>query len=136
MKNRSKKEKVECPACGRKFKTNSGNIPEHKAKYWNSFGSNTSESGNCNQNKSPFAPTTIVNKIDKVIINDCEVKAGDKVAFTTYPWKLNFQDWNELKEHTIANIYLMDNGKNYLELENIKDEYVPVNIFVKNFIKL
>ena len=131
----SKKEKITCPACGQKFKSNSGNLPEHKPSKYNTWG-NEMENGYCNQKRNPSTILKIVDKVDNVIINNFEIKAGDKVAFTTYPWKFDYQETNELKEHTITNIYLMDNNKFYLELEDVKDEYIPVHIFVKNFIKL
>jgi hypothetical protein len=130
-----KKDKVKCPGCGQKFKTNTGKIPKHKLSGWRAWGHPTID-GFCTQKKSHLSPLEIVSKVDNVEINGYVVTKGDTVAFTTYPWKVNYQDWHELKEHKVTNVYLMDNEKIYLELEDVKDNFIPVNMFAKNFIKL
>ena len=132
---KTKKETIVCPGCGKKFKTNHGNIPDHKpGKHYYYYG--TEVSGNCPQ-KKPFNHTPrIVKSVESVEINGYEIRRGDKVAFTTYPWKMAFQDWNDLVEHKVKEVYLMDNDHIYLSLEDVRDEYIPVRMFVKNFIKL
>lgn len=135
VKSPGKKDKVKCPGCGQKFKSNTGKVPKHKLSGWRAWGATTVD-GYCSQQKSHLAPLEIVNPVESVVINEFEVRKGDKVAFTTYPWKVAFQDWNELKEHTVKNVYLMDNQKIYLELEGIAERFVPARMFTKNFIKL
>lgn len=130
-----KKDKVKCPGCGQKFKSNTGKIPKHKLSGWKAWGVTTID-GYCTRTKSHSAPLEIVRAVDSVEINGYEVRKDDKIAFTTYPWTVPFQDWHELKEHTVTNVYLMDNEKIYLELEGVNDRFIPVNMFVKNFIKL
>ena len=130
-----KKDKVKCPGCGQKFKSNSGKVPQHKISGWRAYGVATVD-GYCSQKKPLLAPLEIVRKVDSVEINGYDVKKDDRVAFTTYPWKASYQDWHELKEHKVTNVYLMDNNKIYLELEDINDQFIPVHMFVKNFIKL
>lgn len=130
-KTPSKKKTVKCPGCGKKFKTNSGKIPEHKIRYYLS----KTEAPICTQKRPWHEKPIIVSKVDVVKINDYKISKGDTVAFTTYPWKFTFQEMSELKEHKIKEIYLMDDNKKYLELEGVED-FIPVSIFVYNFIKL
>jgi len=125
-----KKYIVECPACGRRFKSNNGKIPDHLPRF-----AKSKNTGNCHQIKDWRIPPKIEKELPLVEINTFEVRKGDAVAFTTYPNHVPFQDWQALTEHNVAGIYLMDNGHIYLKLKNI-DEYVPVRMFVRNFIKL
>lgn len=121
-----KKDKVKCPCCKKKFKSNNGIIPQHKELFGN---------GICTQVKGWASELEIVGRIESVTINDYIVKKGDSVAFTTYPWNLYFVNPSELKEYKVKDIYNMDNGKIYFEFYEVKD-LVPTHIFVKNFIKL
>lgn len=125
-----KKNIVKCPGCGKKFKSNSGKIPQHYTKRFYLSGTTL-----CTGKKPFFEKPIIVSKVNVVKINGYKVEKGDSVAFTTFPWKFSFQDMDELVEHKIKNIYLMDNNKKYLELEGVEN-YIPINIFVNNFIKL
>ena len=121
-----KKEKIKCPGCHQNFKTNNGKLPVHRERFTNTL---------CNQKKRWYEEPKIVNRAESVMINEFEVKKGDSVAFTTYPWNLYFVDPNELREYKVKELYNMDNGKVFLDLEGVEN-MISSNIFVKNFIKL
>lgn len=122
-----KKKNVTCPGCGQKFRSNSGNVPNHKRRF-----SHTEE---CNKRKDWRTPATPIGKAQSVIINEYEVVKGDIVAFTTYPWTVAFTSPHELKEYIIEDLILMDDKKIYLKLKDIDDE-IPASMFARNFIKL
>jgi hypothetical protein len=121
-----KKEKVKCPGCGQKFKSNSGKIPQHRKRWGNDI---------CDQQKSRLEPPRIVSVAPSVTINGYEVRKGEEVAFTTYPWNLGYVDPMEVRGYVIKELYLMDNNKIYLSLEGVED-MVSSTIFARNFIKL
>lgn len=130
-----KKQEVKCPKCGKTFKTNNPNvIPPHKPyRPWYSFG-NTETTDLCSQKKDWREPPEVKEKGKQAYINGEWIKKNDKVIFSTYPNYVSFQTREELKEHTIEDVYLMDNGALHLKLVGI-DETVPCNYFVKNLIK-
>lgn len=128
-----KKYEHVCPRCGKKFKTNSVNIPQHKASW--RFRHFQNESRFCTQSKTSSVPATIIGRVESVTINDYEIKKSDTVAFTTYPWTFDFADPNELKSYVVKDLYEMDNDQIHIEFEEISQK-IPTYIFVKNFIKL
>jgi hypothetical protein len=132
-----KKHTVTCPKCKQEFKTNNPNkIPQHKPGWrarWS--GTSTDEGGFCTQKKDWREPHEIIETGKEIYINGDLIKKGDHVAFSTYPNYVSFQGREELKEHVIKDVYLMDNKQFHLGLEGI-DETVPCHYFVKNFIKL
>lgn len=128
-----KKYEHTCPGCGQKFKTNSKNIPQHKPGW--RFGFNKNESGFCTQRKSFLIAPKIIGKAESITINDYEIKKGDTVAFTTYPWTFDFADPNELKSYVVKDLYEMDNDQIHIEFDGLSQK-IPTYIFVKNFIKL
>lgn len=135
VKKKPGKKKYEhvCPGCGKTFKTNSKTIPQHKTG-WRLF-LNKIENGFCAQTKSGFMPPKRVGTAESVIINDYEIKKGDTVAFTTYPWIYDFVEPNELKSYVVKELHTMDTGHITMEFEGIKQD-IPTQVFVKNLIKL
>lgn len=136
------KKTIKCPGCGRNFKSNSGKLPEHKGRWYHYYINGSSNI--CSQKKPMGEEPIIVSRVESVIINGYEIRKGDSVAFTTYPWHVPFQDWNELKEYKVIELYLMDTGRIHLDIgvqakDNfgwLKPYYISSTIFAKNFIKL
>ena len=141
----SKKEKVKCPGCGRNFRTNKGKIPKHLPAAW-SIG--YTHNGYCTQSRSSWHQPTIKEVIASTIINELEIKKGDKVAFIAYPWSYPNHKPDELKEYTVKNVFIGDNDIPYIDLgieqepinSIVKDKkepcYINTSRFTKNFIKL
>ena len=135
----SKKERIECPGCKKKFRTNTGKLPEHK------IGKN---GGICSQIKGFSYNLKIISEIKSIIINGFEISKNDRIAFniTDYCYYYYFIFFKELKEYVVKKIYLMDNNKIYLDLglkneyglywEKDKPFYIPISIITDNFIKL
>lgn len=130
-----KKYELKCPGCGKTFKTNSKNIPQHRPGW--RFDHLQNEKGFCRQTKSfyGFEEPKIVSKAESVVINDYTIVKGDTVAFTTYPWKFDFVDPNELKSYVVKELYNMNNNQVNIEFEGM-EQMVSSSIFVKNLIKL
>lgn len=132
-----KKPKVKCPGCGVKYAlTNSGKIPPHPERFWFRWSADAAPRKECSQNKMRVPELIkVVRTVDSVEINGYEVKAGDQVAFMTRPFTVSFQDKNDLVEWTVDKVLEMSNGRVHLRFKGL-EETVPVNIFIKNFIKL
>lgn len=128
-----KKYEHVCPGCGKKIKSNSKNIPKHKPNAH--YGLLSDAQGFCNQGKRGITPPKRVDVVESVYINGYLIKKGDTVAFTTYPWKYDFVDPNELKSYVVKELHKMEGGNVCFEFEGI-DQDVPTYIFVKNLIKL
>jgi len=130
--NKKNKTIVICPACHRKFHSNSGKLPKHKAYFWQYT---NDENGYCS-GKVSNSPK-IVKKIDSAEINGETFHTHDKVMFMPYPHHNLFHaEKNEIIEGTIVFFYLMDDESIQIKFRDYPP--VPIRYFnaSKNFIKI
>ena len=130
-----KKQTVKCPGCNRKFKTNSGKIPEHRYPKYR-WSARQSPGDICTQTASGFKEPKIIHDLQSVEINGFEIRKGDHVIWITYPHTYDFADWKDLKEYKIKGVHMLDvNECIAISFEGI-DKLVPVHYITKAFIKL
>lgn len=122
----TKKEKIDCPACGNRCKSINGKAPRHTTPFSKEI---------CDGKIRGYVEATVVGSVNSVIINEYEIKKGDNVAFTTYPHYYKFVDPHTLSSYIVENLYLMSNDRITLKFKGIT-EIIPANYFAKNFIKL
>lgn len=138
-KVRVKKDKITCPGCGRKFRSNNGKIPEHKAPRYSMYV--MQENGNCKQKKNNYIPPQIVEKLDSYELNGIEFNVGDRIAIwpgfgSALSRSLDInKDADKLFEYTIEGIYLMNDKITYFKLEGCENN-IQTYYFGTGIIKL
>jgi hypothetical protein len=84
--------------------------------------------------KPTGSPTRIIRKLKSAIINGYDIRIGDEIAFINKNLFWRFQKYDELMEHKVLGIYLMNDGKIYLDIGVYED--LNINSFGNDFIKI